>query len=116
MTLFLTNAALDDLAAYFGSRVDKISLHSADPGATGANEVVTAGRQTPAWGTNGSGQLTLSSADNFTGAPATTTVSHIGLWLAGVYRGSISRTSGDAATNAAGEYTVSSITVTETVQ
>jgi hypothetical protein len=115
MTLFLTNAALDDLAAYFGTRVDALSLHSADPGGTGANEITTDGRQVPAWDTNGSGQLTLSAAEDFTGAPAGTTVTHVGLWLAGAYRGSVSRTRGDAATNSAGEYSVSNITVTETV-
>ncbi len=75
------NSAVNGLA----SSSTHISLHSADPGTTGANEI-TGGRPAYArkaatWGTAASGTRTLSSAVVFD-IPAGVTVSHFGIWSA----------------------------------
>lgn len=115
MALSLVDDAKNDLAEFFGTQVDAISLHSASPGTTGANELSGTTRQTPVWELDAVGELVLSAAEDFTGATPLTNVTHLGLWLGGVFRGHITRTSGDAATNAAGEYSVSGVSVTNSV-
>ncbi len=62
----------------------KMSLHTADPGATGASEVATGtyARQAAGYNAAGSGACALAATVSFTGigASGTTTVTHIGLW------------------------------------
>lgn len=108
------NVMLDQI----GTVAVRVSLHTADPGTTGANEVSggTYGRQTVAWGAATNGSKTT------TGTPAATipvpasTVSHFGLWSAatgGTFYGggSLSATETFAA---AGEYDMNSITMSVT--
>lgn len=59
----------------------RLSLHTADPGLTGTNEVVGGGyaRQTPVYGAAAASQSALSSAVSFTNMPAGL-VSHVGIW------------------------------------
>lgn len=77
-----TSAALNALVSGLTSTATRISLHTADPGTTGASEVTggTYARVATTWGapTNGSStgsQTTLN-------VPAATTVTHWGLWTA----------------------------------
>ena len=59
----------------------KISLHTADPGATGASESTggSYARQTAGYNTASGGACALAATLNFTGMPAST-VTHIGIW------------------------------------
>ncbi|GII84594.1 hypothetical protein Ssi03_25840 [Sphaerisporangium siamense] len=71
------NIALDAL----GAAADFVSLHTADPGTTGANEVTggSYARQTKTWNAASGGNLDDSNAPSFN-IPASTTISHFGLW------------------------------------
>jgi hypothetical protein len=59
-----------------------ISLHTADPGTTGASEVSggTYARIATSWGTVSAGSVTGSAAT--INVPASTTITHWGLWTA----------------------------------
>ena len=61
-----------------------ISLHSADPGTTGANEIAGTGyaRQLTSWPSPPSPPIMTGSQVSFT-VPAGTTVSHWGVWTSG---------------------------------
>lgn len=71
-----TNAAPSLQASY-------VSLHTADPGTTGASEVSggSYARQSIAWNAASSGDLRSSNAPVFN-VPGSTTVTHFGLWTA----------------------------------
>ncbi len=75
------NSAVNGLA----SSASYLSLHSGDPGTTGANEITGGSpayaRKAATWGTAASGSRTLSSAVQFDVA-ASTQVSHFGTWTA----------------------------------
>ncbi len=75
------NAAVNGLA----SSATYISMHTADPGTTGASEVTGGSpayaRKPASWGTAASGTRSLSSAVVFD-IPSGVTVSHFGLWSA----------------------------------
>jgi hypothetical protein len=91
------------------------SLHTADPGGTGANES-SAARQAVAFNVDGDGDLTLTVTENFTGGAASGACTHVGLWSAitgGTFRGGFALT-GDQTFNAAGEYDVTGITINVT--
>lgn len=106
----LLDAALNVMADAFAAAATHLSLHSADPGGTGANET-TAARQLAGWGSAATGDVTASNIA-FTGGAASGAVTHVGYWSAstgGTFYGSRALT-GDAAFNAAGEYTVTSVT------
>lgn len=94
--------------------VVSVSLHTADPGAAGTTAEWTGGgyaRRAPSWGAASAGVVGLSSALTFTG-PASTAAAFIGLWGTGsVFLGSVARASGDAAANAAGEYSISALNI-----
>lgn len=92
--------------------VDLLSLHSAQPDATGSNET-TATRQTPTWDTAANGDLILTTDEAFTGGTASGACTHVGLWNAAgtTFYGYFALT-GDQTFNAAGEYTLTAITVT----
>lgn len=59
----------------------KVSLHTADPGETGANELVggSYARQTVTFNAASAGQITNSASVDFAGMPAAT-ITHVGLW------------------------------------
>ncbi len=75
------NSAVNGLA----SAATYISLHTADPGTTGANEVTGGSpayaRKAATWGTAASGSRALSSAVVFD-VPAGVSITHFGLWSA----------------------------------
>lgn len=108
----LTTYELDRLAADLAADAVEVSLHSADPGTTGASET-SASRQTPTW-THTNGVLTLSASEPFTGGAANGAVTYVGLWdTAGAhFLGGFQITTGDLAFNAAGDYTLDDITIT----
>lgn len=110
----LTDATLNLTGTYLGTLITHLSLHSADPLTTGANET-TAGRQAVTWTVDADGDLT-SGSKAFTGGAASGAVTHVGYWSAatgGTFRGSKALT-GDATFNAAGEYTVNQVTINGT--
>ena len=95
------NLALDAIT------VDRVSLHSGDPGTTGANYITAAGRVAATFNAASGGERLLSADVAFTGMTASQSVTYWGAWLnAGtVFRcGAI--LTGDVAANAAGEYTL----------
>lgn len=108
----LTPFALDALAGDLATLTKEVSLHTADPGTTGANET-TAARQTPAW-THTNGVLQLSATEAFTGGAASGAVLFVGLWDTGGahFLGGFAISSGDTSFNAAGAYTLDNITLT----
>lgn len=75
------NSAVNGLA----SSATYISLHTADPGTTGASEVTGGSpayaRKAATWGTAASGTRTLSTPVVFD-VPAGVTITHFGLWSA----------------------------------
>lgn len=105
-SLVLAGTAVRDGITHF-------QLHSAAPGGTGTNAAV--GTRVASTGTvNGTtGAITWSSIA-FTGLAANQGVTHVSYWNAvtgGTFRGSAALT-GDTAANAAGAYTVNSVTET----
>lgn len=113
----LTDAALNTMADALAAVATKISLHSGDPGSTGANET-TAARQTPAWTTPSvSGDLSLNAPLNFTGGAANGAVLYFGLWNGATFLGGFQIPTGgtnDLSFNAAGEYTLDDVTIAGT--
>lgn len=95
-----------------GITVDRVSLHSADPGTDGSNYITAAGRQAATFNAaNASGERTLSGDVAFTGMSANQTVTHFGVWLnAGTVFKLGAALTGDQAANAAGEYTLKGTT------
>lgn len=78
------NAAVDSLRALMTSNVGYVSLHTADPGTTGASEVTgtgyARGSSTFPASSSGSSVGTQASATAPTGA--TTAVTYVGIWTA----------------------------------
>lgn len=112
----LTDTTLNLMGVYLTTIGTHLTLHSADPGITGTSLVTTTARILAAWSVDADGDLTLSSSAAFVGAAASTPVSWVGIWsalTAGVFRGGFLLT-GDATTNAAGEYTVTALTINGT--
>ena len=110
----LTDGTLNLVGTYLAGLITHISLHSADPGAGGANEVGT--RQAVTWSVDADGDLTLVGTESFTGLAANQAIHSVGYQSAlsgGTFRGSNTVT-GDATANAAGEYNVTGITVNGT--
>jgi hypothetical protein len=110
----LTTGTLDSLATHFAGLATHLALHTADPGATGINQSAAA-RVAAGWGTASNGVVTATNKA-FTGGAASGPVTHIGYWSAatgGTFRGSRAL-SGDTSFNAAGEYTVTSVSETGT--
>ena len=109
MATFFTDAALDEMLNALD--VDYMTLHSGDPGATGVANVISdapvACVLAASEDNTGTGRKRHINADvAFTGAGVSATVAYFGLWKGATYKAGIARTSGDATTNAAEEYTV----------
>lgn len=96
-------------AAAIAADIDGMTLHSGDPGTDGTANTTSASKQavTPS---ATDGVITIGSTA-FTGGEASGDCAYIGLWAATVFRGSFPLT-GDQTFNAAGEYTVTSVTIT----
>lgn len=67
--------------ASFAVATPYVSLHTADPGETGASEVTggTYGRQSSSWAAASAGAVVTDAALNFTLMPAVT-VTHVAIW------------------------------------
>lgn len=110
----LNDAALVLAANAVDGAITHMQLHSGAPGAAGTSNAV--GTRVAVNGTvDSDGDITWSNVA-FTGLTASQAVSYISYWSAsssGTYYGSAALT-GDATANAAGEYTVTSVTETST--
>jgi hypothetical protein len=110
----LSDAALVTGATAIKNAVTHLQLHSAAPGAAGTTAAV--GTRVASTGTvDADGDITWANAA-FTGLTANQAVTHVSYWTAataGTFYGSAALT-GDAAANAAGAYTVTSVTETST--
>jgi hypothetical protein len=80
----------------------QVSLHTGDPGTTGAAELSGGGyaRQTATFAAASAGSRALSSTVTFSG-PASTSTPYFGVWAGGTFLGG-GATSGDPGTNAEG--------------
>ena len=106
--LNIGNAAMQTAATH-------AAIHTAQPNASGSNES-TASRQAITWVTAANGDLVATVDLAFTGGASSGAATHIGFWSAstvGTFYGWLPLT-GDQVFNAAGEYTVTGITVTGT--
>jgi hypothetical protein len=111
----LTDATLNALGTHLTSLCAYASLHSADPGSTGANATAAA-RKAVSFNVDADGDLTLASTVSFTGGAASGAVTHVGLWSAstgGTFRGGFALT-GDNTFNSAGEYNLTGLTINAT--
>ena len=77
----LLNGLLDIGLDAMAAEVVSVSMHTADPGSTGANEVTGGAyaRQTPSWGSSSDGTV-ATDADMTFEIPAGNTVTHVGMW------------------------------------
>jgi|tagenome__1003787_1003787.scaffolds.fasta_scaffold19712813_2 hypothetical protein len=114
-----TNAALNAGTNGITAGFPFLSLHTADPGATGASEsaATTGGnRINPTWpAASGTGDSTVTNV-NFVGGAASGPCTFVGMWslaTGGVFGGGFALT-GDLTFNAAGEYTLTNFTVNGT--
>lgn len=105
------NAMLDA----FGAQASYLSLHTGNPGSTGASEVSGGSpayaRKSVTWSAASGGSKALSNAPLFD-VPASTTITHVGVWSAvsgGTFLGYIDTT--DETFAAQGTYQVTSGTV-----
>lgn len=76
-----TTAVFDELLATFTGLAAQMSLHTADPGGSGASEVSGPGysRQPVAWTAPGGGEVSVDGLVEFE-VPAATTVVYAGFW------------------------------------
>lgn len=108
----LNDTALNAMANQLASLATYASLHTADPGTNGANEAAVA-RVAVTWNAADSGDISLASSLSFTGGPASGAATYVGLWSAstgGTFYGGFAL-AGDQTMNAAGEYTITQLTV-----
>ena len=106
----LNNAALTAAGNGLAAAITHLSIHTAQPDATGSNQSAAA-RQAVTW-TNTNGDLT-SGSKAFTGGAASGPATHVGYWSAatgGTFYGYHALT-GDQTFNAAGEYTITQVTL-----
>jgi len=92
-----------------------MAIHTAQPNASGSNESAAA-RQAITWVAAANGDLVATVDLAFTGGAASGAATHVGFWSAssaGTFYGWLPLT-GDQAFNAAGEYTVTGVTITGT--
>lgn len=111
----LDDAALQTAGNAIDGVLTHMRLHSADPGTTEAN-ALGSGRVACAFTSDADGDLTLDATVNFTGLGASATVAWVTLWnasTAGVRQGKFAVT-GDSTANAAGEYSITALTLTGT--
>lgn len=110
----LSDAALVVGATAIKNAITHLQLHSAAPGGSGTTGAV--GSRVASTGTvDADGDITWSNI-SFTGLTANQTVAYVSYWSAstgGTFHGS-GALSGDTSANAAGEYTVTSVTETST--
>ena len=111
----LNDALLDIGGTAMKNAITHLSIHTAQPNASGSNES-SAGRQAAGWGATGTGGDFSTTNRAFTGGAASGPATHVGFWsasTAGTFYGYQPLT-GDQTFNAAGEYTITTLTVTGT--
>lgn len=89
--------------------VDRVRLHSGDPGSAGTNNTIAAyGLTAATFAAAASGERALSSDVAFTGGAAAQSVTHWSAWSNSgpTFHGSGTISTGDVTANAAGEYTL----------
>lgn len=109
----LNDAWLQVCANAGANAITHVSLHTADPGIAGTTAVIAGGRFAIDLNAT-SGDISLASAVEAVGLTALAAVAFLGFWSAstgGTYYGSAPRSTGDAAVNAAGEYTITGVTI-----
>lgn len=110
----LNDAALDVAGEAIAAAIVGVSFHTADPGIAGTTAVISGGRAAVDLNST-DGDISLGTPVTKTGLTALATVAFLGFWststTGGTFYGSAPRTTGDAAVNADGEYTVESITI-----
>lgn len=91
-----------------GIIVDRIRLHSGDPGAAGANNALGAGLSTASFSTASGGERALATNVTVSGLSANQSVTWFSIWenSGSVFKGAFQITSGDVQANAAGDYTL----------
>ena len=97
----------------FATAYPFLSLHTTGAVSSSANESAAA-RVAASWSVNGTTGVTTATSRAFTGGAASGAVVRVGYWsasTAGTYGGG-SLLTGDQAFNAAGQYTVNSVTET----
>lgn len=108
----LNDAALDIAGEAIAAAATQIQAFTAVPNAGGTNGI---GAKTPVNVDSADGDLSIAAPVNFTGLGAGTAVGYFGFYTAGnVFLGYATRTSGDASANAAGEYTLNSLSIPAT--
>lgn len=107
----MNDTFLSTLRAAGAGALDGVTLHSADPGAAGTSNASAAGKMAAAFEDDGSGNIALSAAVNFTGGTPDETVAYAGFWSGATYQGSGEVTTGDLAFNADGDYTLAAYTI-----
>lgn len=91
-------------------------LYSAAPDAAGSTNATAGGRVALTWTTAANGDMIVTADAAFTGGGASAACTVLGFWsasTAGTFYGYVPLT-GDATFNAAGEYTVTGVTITGT--
>lgn len=111
----VTDVGLTLMANALDAAITHMQLHSGAPGATGTtNQIGT--RVACAFTSDADGDLTLDATVNFTGLTANGAVQYASLWSAST-GGNCHATqalTGDATANAAGEYSVTALTINST--
>jgi hypothetical protein len=108
----LNDTILNIGAAAMQAAMTHMSIHTAAPNTSGSNES-TAGRQAITWVTAANGDMVATVDLAFTGGASSGPATHAGFWSAssgGTWYGFYPLT-GDQTFNAAGEYTVTGITI-----
>jgi len=109
--MFSTNAKNEMLD---GLTVNRVRLHSGDPGAAGANNQIAGTYQEVAFDAAASGARALSADEDFTGLTPSQSITWASIWDdnggSPVHKGNIEIASGDVAANAAGEYSLTTST------
>lgn len=111
---------LNDTILNFGNddmqtRMTHLQIHTGQPNASGSLEATSA-RQAITWVTAANGDMVATVDLAFTGGASSGAATHVGFWsasTAGTFYGWLPLT-GDQTFNAAGEYTVTGITITGT--
>jgi hypothetical protein len=95
-----------------GITVDRIRLHSGDPGSAGTNNQLGSGLSTASFATASGGERVLSAAVTVTGLTANQSVTWFSVWQNSgtVFKGGFQITTGDTTANSAGEYTLTTAT------
>lgn len=108
----LNDAAMTAAGSGLAGVITHLAIHTAQPDAAGSSASAAA-RQAVTW-TNTTGTLT-SGSKSFTGGAASGAATHVGYWGAltgGVFYGWHALT-GDQTFNAAGAYTLTNVTLTD---